>query len=520
LPTRVAEASTTAQYGHNTEFGDPTDADSSDDYIVRHEQYTSSYNPNRNTPNWVSYDLDASHFGGEDRCDCFTMDPDLPSTFTHLTTADYTGAGDYHGYGIDRGHLARSFDRTTGSLDNARTFLFDNIIPQAADQNQGPWAAFETWLGDQARFDDREVYIVAGVAGDKGTLKNEGKIVIPAQTWKVALLLPRDRGLADVVDYRDVQAIAVIMPNDPGVRNTPWETYETTIDAVEALSGYDLFAALPDEAEAAIESNTQPPLAAVSGPGAALNEGDTASFSAAASVDGNGAIASFAWDFGDGASGEGENATHTYANDGDFTVRVTVTDADGLTDSATVVVHVHNVAPTVPAIPNANVNVAANYTLAGSFTDPGADAWTGRVNWGDGSTSNQALSGNTFSFLHSFAAAGTYTVTVEVADDDEVTTRTLTVTVSDPSPGLAAAIPLIEQLVAQRKIHGCLGNLLKAEVRTAQMLIARGKKPAAISLLKGMVAELDLMVRYRLVKASDVAPLRTVLVQAIRSLGG
>jgi len=33
------------------------------------------------TPNWVSYNLDASHFGNEDRCDCFTFDPALPADF-------------------------------------------------------------------------------------------------------------------------------------------------------------------------------------------------------------------------------------------------------------------------------------------------------------------------------------------------------------------------------------------------------------------------------------------------------
>ena len=107
--------------------------------------------PIRGTPNWVSYDLDATHFGTEDRCDCFTMDRMLPASFPQLTTADYTGAGAFHGYGIDRGHLARSFDRTTGSLDNAYTYLFDNIVPQAADLNQGPWAIFENFLGDEAR---------------------------------------------------------------------------------------------------------------------------------------------------------------------------------------------------------------------------------------------------------------------------------------------------------------------------------------------------------------------------------
>ena len=97
LPTRVGVASTTAVYAGNAEFGEPTDADASDDFIVRHAQYTASFNKNRGTPNWVSYDLEATHFGPEDRCDCFTYDPALPAAFPRYTTADYTGAGDIAG---------------------------------------------------------------------------------------------------------------------------------------------------------------------------------------------------------------------------------------------------------------------------------------------------------------------------------------------------------------------------------------------------------------------------------------
>ncbi len=54
----------------------------------------------------------------------------------------------------------------------------------------------ENFLGDLARLQNKEVYIVAGVAGNIGTVKNEGKIVIPASTWKVAVIMPRDQGLA------------------------------------------------------------------------------------------------------------------------------------------------------------------------------------------------------------------------------------------------------------------------------------------------------------------------------------
>ena len=40
-------------------------------------------------------------------------------------------------------------------------------------------------------------------------MKGEGKIIIPATTWKVAIIMPRDHGLADVHDYRDIELVAV-----------------------------------------------------------------------------------------------------------------------------------------------------------------------------------------------------------------------------------------------------------------------------------------------------------------------
>jgi hypothetical protein len=136
LPTRVAVASTTALYDGNAEFGEPADGDDSDDYIVRYPQYTASYNRNRGTPNWVSYNLDATHFGSEDRCDCFTMDPGLPASFPQLTTADYTGAG---------GSMATASTAATWRAPSTaprqprqrHTYLFDNIVPQAADSTRG-----------------------------------------------------------------------------------------------------------------------------------------------------------------------------------------------------------------------------------------------------------------------------------------------------------------------------------------------------------------------------------------------
>jgi len=154
LPTIVAVAGTTAIYTGNTEFGEPQDADPSDDFIVRYPQYTASYNVNRGTPNWVSYVLDPTDYGTEDRCNCFTPDPALPASFPRLSTNDYTGAGAIAGYGIDRGHMTPNADRDNQNRIpiNQETYLMSNMIPQAPDNNQGPWANLEGDLRTLADF--------------------------------------------------------------------------------------------------------------------------------------------------------------------------------------------------------------------------------------------------------------------------------------------------------------------------------------------------------------------------------
>lgn len=508
LPMTVAAASTTALYGNNTEFGDPTDSDPSDDFIVRRPQYTFSYSSIRNTPNWVAYDLDATHFGTEvDRCDCFTHDPALPPGFAHLTTADYTGAGAFAGFGIDRGHLARSFDRTSAPLDNAFTYYLSNIIPQAADLNQGPWAQMENFLGDLARGQNKEVYIVAGVAGNKGTVKGEGKIIMPAQVWKVAVIMPHDQGLADVHSASDVQIIAVIAPNDPGVRSVDWHVWETTVDAVEAVSGYDLLSLLPDQIEIQVESKTQPPSAALDGPYTG-SEGSSVAMSGAASTDPDGDALTYAWNFGDGLSGSGAALTHTYAQDGNYTVTLMVTDIRGLTSTVTSSATIGNVAPAVTIAPVGPALLPGEtFTGAGSFTDPGADTWNASADYGDGApTAVLGLASKTFTLSHTYLAPGTFTVTVRVSDDDVTSSQTATVTVMSATQALQIVLDLCPE--------ASLDNKLDA----AQKQIAKGNPAAAVSQLQDFLADLDAKVKNGRVSVALAAQMRAMVLRVMASI--
>jgi hypothetical protein len=148
----------------------------------------------------------------------------------------------------------------------------------------------------------------------------------------------------------------------------------------------------------------------------------------------------------------------------------------------------------------------------GTFTDPGADAWRATVIWGDGSAPEQvALGGRSFSLTHVYTAAGSYAVTVRVADDDAAGESTHTVTVNAPAPGLSAALPLIDDLIARHKISRPIGRLLKAQVIAAEILMGRGNVAGSKFVIRSVLRQLDLLARCRLVSRADLAPLRAVL---------
>jgi chitinase len=80
------------------------------------------------------------------------------------------------------------------------------------------------------------------------------------------------------------------------------------------------------------DASNQPPQARANGPYSG-EAGVALRFSSAGSADADGSIASWRWDFGDGSSSTEANPSHTYANGGSYTVRLTVTDDRGASAS-------------------------------------------------------------------------------------------------------------------------------------------------------------------------------------------
>jgi PKD repeat protein len=80
-----------------------------------------------------------------------------------------------------------------------------------------------------------------------------------------------------------------------------------------------------------------PPLAAFS----YSCSGKSCEFDGGTSSDDAG-IAAYAWNFGDGSSGNGVSPAHTYPSQGNYTVTLTVWDAEGATDSVSAALRVKN----------------------------------------------------------------------------------------------------------------------------------------------------------------------------------
>jgi PKD repeat protein len=135
---------------------------------------------------------------------------------------------------------------------------------------------------------------------------------------------------------------------------------------------------------------------------------------------------SYAWDFGDSATGSGSSASHIYQAAGIYTVVLTVTDAKGLVANANSTVTVTSPLSASftysPSNPAALSNVQFTASATGG-TSPYSYTW----DFGDGTTNTGASVG------HSYLLPGTYTVTLTVVDANGLTTTastTITVAIS------------------------------------------------------------------------------------------
>ncbi len=158
------------------------------------------------------------------------------------------------------------------------------------------------------------------------------------------------------------------------------------------------------------------------------------SFTGSTSTD-DGGIVSYSWDFTDGGGSQDPDPDYTFLTEGTYTVQLTVTDAEGLSDSATIDIEV--TAADIPPVALAEgtpvsgtAPLEVQFTGSNSTDDLGITAYA----W---DFTDQGATDTTADPVYTFTSPGTYEVQLTVTDTNGQTgTDTVTITVS-ASPNTA-----------------------------------------------------------------------------------
>jgi PKD repeat protein len=147
------------------------------------------------------------------------------------------------------------------------------------------------------------------------------------------------------------------------------------------------------------------------------------SFNGDTSRDVDGSISAYRWDFGDRATGQGEQVRHTYAEPGLYTVRLTVTDDSGVGNASQFmeqIIRVNTPPEPIITLPEmVNTSEVAFDASASRDVDDQIISYT--WDFGDGSTAEGVK------VTHVYPLPGTYPVQLHVTDASETASATRSV---------------------------------------------------------------------------------------------
>jgi endonuclease G, mitochondrial len=150
--------------------------------------------------------------------------------------------------------MCPSADRTLTTTANSQTFYLTNMIPQAGNNNRGPWAQLEEYSRSLVQ-SGKQLYIVSGGTFSAGSLTIGSGVKVPDKTFKVIVVLDGvGQGPGSVTT--GTRVIGVLMPNaDSQISSSaPWRNFRVTVDSIEALTGQDYLSDVDPAVQDAVES--------------------------------------------------------------------------------------------------------------------------------------------------------------------------------------------------------------------------------------------------------------------------
>ena len=204
--------------------------------LLYREGYTTSYNVDTRTPNWVAWHLTANHTNGPVKRNGINFQADEEVPEPRVDTYDYMRSG------YDRGHMCPAGDNHWSQKAMEQSFLMTNVCPQIPALNSGLWNTIEkqcrTWAQEYS-----DVYIVCGPIyfNQKHKTIGKNKVQVPEAFFKVVLRLKGEP-----------KAIGFICRN-ASAKGHKKTDYVNSVDEVERITGMNFFSQLPDDIEQQIE---------------------------------------------------------------------------------------------------------------------------------------------------------------------------------------------------------------------------------------------------------------------------
>ncbi|HWP00528.1 MAG TPA: DNA/RNA non-specific endonuclease [Methylococcus sp.] len=214
-------------------------------HILRNHGFMVGYSELRGNPLWVT----------------FTLRPVPPTPLSHPRPRGFQTdwrnltrirPEDYSQSHYDRGHMApnHAMDLLFGRPAQWDSFLMTNVTPQKPNLNRKLWERLEEIELDRFTRLFGAVWVLTGPLFDahREYLRTSRRVEIPDAFFRI-YAAPRDSGAP--------RFLAFVVPQEVE-GNEPLDRFLSSIDRIEALSGFDFFHELDDRAERELEAEIQP----------------------------------------------------------------------------------------------------------------------------------------------------------------------------------------------------------------------------------------------------------------------
>lgn len=208
--------------------------------------YTLLYDAGKHCALWEAFVLGGPENKDNNvgRNDSWAYDPAIPSDWQPRLSSAYSG--------YTRGHAIASNYRQTTTAQNKQTFYFSNMTPQSSTLNSGNWntleqkvKALDTRLSSNAR-----LYVVTGPIFDSGfkTAADRDGLQCPVPTRYYKCLMMCE--FSSDGKMTSAKGAGYVFNHTGDLSRQ-----DMSIDNVEAITGFDFFANVPDNLETAAESS-------------------------------------------------------------------------------------------------------------------------------------------------------------------------------------------------------------------------------------------------------------------------